>query len=142
MFGWKKADGAYIVLTGVQTMKFSPLLAYNQELGQYIKNLQMDLLEALFEKEALHQDLKAEKLKVSKQEQGLGLYKICQELKDSHAMTQAKDIQIQKLKNQLLELQGRQRKLRINKDDLAEELEKIKHDQNKIIEDEDMDKIA
>ncbi|KAE8816592.1 hypothetical protein D1007_05933 [Hordeum vulgare] len=52
-FGWEKADGAYIILTDIQKMKFSPLFVYNQELEQYIKKLQMDHLGAIFEKEAL-----------------------------------------------------------------------------------------
>ena len=46
---WQKVDGVTIALTDPQKMKFSPLLVYNQDLEQYIKNLQMDLLEALFD---------------------------------------------------------------------------------------------
>ncbi|KAE8777707.1 hypothetical protein D1007_49476 [Hordeum vulgare] len=43
-----------------------------------------------------------------------------------------------KIKNQLLELQGRHRKLRVNMEYLVEELEKIKPDQKKPTDDEDM----
>ncbi|KAE8807940.1 hypothetical protein D1007_15765 [Hordeum vulgare] len=104
--GWQKPEGAHILLTDEQKVKFSPVVVYNQELEKYIKNLQMDLLSELFENDALRKSLKTEKLK--------------------------------KLKNQLLELQGRHRKLRINKEYLAEELEKIKPDQKKPTDDEDM----
>ncbi|KAE8817237.1 hypothetical protein D1007_05127 [Hordeum vulgare] len=67
-FERQKADGAHIVLTDVYNMKFSPLILYNQELEQYIKNLQMGLLGALFGKEAPSQDLKDQKLKFANQE--------------------------------------------------------------------------
>ncbi|KAE8820943.1 hypothetical protein D1007_00971 [Hordeum vulgare] len=67
-FGCQKSNGAHIILVGQQKMKFSPLLVHNQELEHYIKNLQMDLLGDLFEKEALHEDLKAQNLKVASQE--------------------------------------------------------------------------
>ncbi|KAE8803837.1 hypothetical protein D1007_20358 [Hordeum vulgare] len=43
-----------------------------------------------------------------------------------------------KLKNQLLELQGRHRKLRKNREYMAEELEKIKPDEKKPTDDEEM----
>ncbi|KAE8821014.1 hypothetical protein D1007_00850 [Hordeum vulgare] len=42
--GWQKHEGAHIILTDEQKVKFSPVLVYNQELEHYIKNLQMDLL--------------------------------------------------------------------------------------------------
>ncbi|KAE8809344.1 hypothetical protein D1007_14022 [Hordeum vulgare] len=104
--GWQKPDGTHIILTDEEKVKFSRVLVYNQELEDYIKNLQMDLLSELFDNDALHQSLKTEKLK--------------------------------KLKSQLLELQDRHRKLRVNRDNLAEELEKIKHDQKNPIDDKDM----
>ncbi|KAE8812452.1 hypothetical protein D1007_10595 [Hordeum vulgare] len=82
-------------------MKFSPHLVYNQELEHYVKNLQMDLLEALFDTEALRDDLKVRKLKVANQEkQDLEIQKIRQELKGSQTMSHAKDVEIEKLKNQ------------------------------------------
>ncbi|KAE8769749.1 hypothetical protein D1007_58611 [Hordeum vulgare] len=62
--GWQKPEGAHIILTDEQKVKFSPVLVYNQELEHYIKNLHMDLLSELFENGALHQSLKTEKLKV------------------------------------------------------------------------------
>ncbi|KAE8784653.1 hypothetical protein D1007_41646 [Hordeum vulgare] len=63
--GWQKPDGAHIILTDEQKVKFSPVLVYNQELEHYIKNLQMDLLSELFKNDALHESLKTEKLKVA-----------------------------------------------------------------------------
>ncbi|KAE8810585.1 hypothetical protein D1007_12804 [Hordeum vulgare] len=51
--GWQKPEGAHILLTDEQRVKFSPVLMYNQELEHYIKNLQMDLLLELFENDAL-----------------------------------------------------------------------------------------
>ncbi|KAE8802937.1 hypothetical protein D1007_21292 [Hordeum vulgare] len=103
--GWQKREGAHIILTDEQKVKFSPVLVYNQELEHYIKNLQMDLLSELFENDALRESLKTEKLK---------------------------------LKSQLLELQGRHQKLHVNREYLAEELEKTKHDQKKPTDDEVM----
>ncbi|KAE8781483.1 hypothetical protein D1007_45265 [Hordeum vulgare] len=114
-FGWQKANGPHIILMDEEKMKFSPLLVYNQELVHYVKNLQMDLLDSLFDKEALREDLKVQKLK---------------------------DVEIKELENQLLELQWRHRKLRANRDDLVQELEKIKHDQKKPTEYEDTHKLA
>ncbi|KAE8788563.1 hypothetical protein D1007_37384 [Hordeum vulgare] len=88
-------------------MKFSPLLVYNQEQEQYIKNPQMDLLAALIEKEALHENLKTEKLKVANlKKYDPEIQKLHQELKDSRTRAHAGDVEIQKLKDQLLELQG------------------------------------
>lgn len=96
--GWQKANGAPTALTNEQKMKFSPLLVYHEELEYYIKNLQMDLLEALFDKEALREELRTQKLKVAKlEEQNLEIQKIHQELKDSRTMAHAKDVKIQKL---------------------------------------------
>ncbi|KAE8787727.1 hypothetical protein D1007_38333 [Hordeum vulgare] len=37
--GWKKPEGAHIILIDEQKVKFSPVLVYNQELEHYIKNL-------------------------------------------------------------------------------------------------------
>ena len=99
----------------------------------------MDLLAELFENKALRENLKAEKLKVANlKKHDPEIQKLRQDLKNSQAMAHAGDVEIQKLKNQLLELQGRHRKHHINKDNLAEELEKIKKDQKKPTEDEDM----
>ena len=137
--GWQKPDGAHIILTNKQKVKFSPVLVYNQELEHYIKNLQMDLLSELFENDALRESLKTEKLKVANvKKHDPEIQKLRQDLKNSQAMAHAGDVEIQKLKNQLLELQGRHRKLRVNREYLAEELEKIKPDQKKPTDDEDM----
>ncbi|KAE8774619.1 hypothetical protein D1007_52955 [Hordeum vulgare] len=137
--GWQKRDGAHIILTDEQKMKFSPVLVYNQELEHYIKNLQMDLLSELFENDALHESFKTKKLKVANvKEHDPDIQKLRVDMKNSQAMTHAGDVVIQKLKSQLLELKGRHWKLRVNRDNLAKELEKIKHDQKKPTEDEDM----
>uniref|UniRef100_A0A8I7B6V4 Uncharacterized protein n=1 Tax=Hordeum vulgare subsp. vulgare TaxID=112509 RepID=A0A8I7B6V4_HORVV len=137
--GWKKPEGAHILVTDEQKVKFSPVVVYNQELEHYIKNLKMDLLSELFENDALCESLKTEKLKVDNvKKHDPEIWKLHQDLKNSQAMAHAGDVEIQKLKNQLLELQGRHRKLRFNREYLAEELEKIKPDQKKPTDDEDM----
>ncbi|KAE8796087.1 hypothetical protein D1007_28945 [Hordeum vulgare] len=137
--GWQKPEGAHIILTDEQKVKFSPLLVYNQELEHYIKNLQMDLLSEMFENDALCESLKTEKLKVANvKKHDPEIQKLHKDLKNSQAMAYAGDVEIQKLKNKLLELQGRHRKLHVNRKYLAEELEKIKPDQKKPIYDEDM----
>uniref|UniRef100_A0A8I6XX80 Uncharacterized protein n=1 Tax=Hordeum vulgare subsp. vulgare TaxID=112509 RepID=A0A8I6XX80_HORVV len=137
--GWKKPEGAHILLIDEQKVNFSPVVVYNQEGEHYIKNLQMDLLSELFENDTLRESLKTEKLKVANvKKHDPEIQKLHQDLKSSQAMAHAGDVEIQKLKNQLLELQGRHRKLRINREYLAEELEKIKPDQKKLSDDEDM----
>uniref|UniRef100_A0A8I6YCC8 Uncharacterized protein n=1 Tax=Hordeum vulgare subsp. vulgare TaxID=112509 RepID=A0A8I6YCC8_HORVV len=137
--GWQKPEGSHIILTNEQKVKFSPALVYNQELEHYIKNLQMDLLSELVENDALRESLKTEKLKVvNVKKHDPEIQKPHQDLKNSEAMADAGDVEIQKLKRQLLGLQGRHRKLRVNREYLAEELDNIKHDQKKPIDDEDM----
>ncbi|KAE8808128.1 hypothetical protein D1007_15251 [Hordeum vulgare] len=135
----KKPEGAHIILTDEQKVKFSPVLVYNQELEHYIKNLQMDHLSELFENDALRESLKTEKLKVANvKKHDPEIKKLHQDLKNSQAMAHDGDVEIQKLKSQLLELQGRHRKLRVNREYLMEELEKIKSDQKKPTDHEDM----
>ncbi|KAE8784123.1 hypothetical protein D1007_42339 [Hordeum vulgare] len=137
--GWQKPEGAHIILTDEHEVKFTTVLVYNQELEHYIKNLQMDLLSKLFENDALRESLKTEKLEVAHvKKHDPEIQKLPQDLKNSQAMAHAGDVEIQKLKSQLLELQGRHRKLHVNKEYLVEELEKIKHDQKKPTDDEDM----
>uniref|UniRef100_A0A8I6YND6 Uncharacterized protein n=1 Tax=Hordeum vulgare subsp. vulgare TaxID=112509 RepID=A0A8I6YND6_HORVV len=137
--GWQKPEGAHIILTDEQKVKFSPVLVYNQELEHYIKNLQMNLLSELFENNALRESLKAEKLKVANvKKHDPEIQKLRQDLKNSQAMAHAGGVEIQKLKNQLLELQGQHRKIRVNGEYLAEELEKTKPDEKKPTDDEDM----
>ncbi|KAE8818256.1 hypothetical protein D1007_04134 [Hordeum vulgare] len=127
------------VIAHDRKVKFSRVLVYNQELEHYIKNLQMDLLSELFENDALRESLKTEKLKVANvKKHDPEIQKLHQDLKNSQAMAHAGDVEIQKLKSQLLELQGRHRKLRVNREYLAEELDKIKPDQKKPTDDEDM----
>ena len=99
----------------------------------------MDLVSELFENDALRESLKPEKLKVANvKKHDPKILKLRQDLKNSQAMAHAGDVEIQKLKNQLLELQGRHQKLCINREYLAEELEKIKHDHKRPTDDEDM----
>ena len=50
-------------------------------------------------------------------------------------MVHAKDAKTQKFGMQLQNIKGRHERLRVNKDDLAKELEKDKHDQKKAIGD-------
>ncbi|KAE8776257.1 hypothetical protein D1007_51113 [Hordeum vulgare] len=105
--GWKKPDGAHIMLIDEHKMKFSPVLVYNQELEYYVKNLQMDLLSELFENETIRENLKIEKLKVANvKKHDPEIQKLRQDMKNSQAMAHAGDVEIEKLKNQLVELQG------------------------------------
>ena len=46
-------------------------------------------------------------------------------------MVHAKDVETQKFGTQLQNIKGRHERLRVNRDDLAKELEKVKHDQKK-----------
>ena len=91
----------------------------------------MDLQEAVFDKEAFCEELRTQKLKVAKlEEQNLEIPEIRQELKDSRTMVHAKDVETQKFGTQLQNIKGRHERLRVNRDDLAEEIEKTsKHDQ-------------
>ncbi|KAE8775108.1 hypothetical protein D1007_52430 [Hordeum vulgare] len=105
--GWQKPEGPHIILTDEQKVTFSTVLVYNQELEHYIKNLQMDLLSELFENDALRESLKTEKPKVANvKKHDPEIQKLRQDLKNSQAMAHAGDVEIQKLKNQILELQG------------------------------------
>ena len=92
----------------------------------------MDLQEAIFDKEVFREGLRTQKLKVAKlEEQNLETSKTRQELKDSRIMVHVKDVETQKFGTQLQKFKGRHERLRVNRDDLAKELEKDKHDQNK-----------
>ena len=108
---------------------------YHQDLEYYIKNFKMDLQKAVFDKEAFHEELRTQKLKVAKlEEQNLEIPEIRQELKDSRTMVHAKDVETQKFGTQLQNIKGRHERLRVNRDDLAKELEKDKHDRKKPLE--------
>ena len=62
----------------------------------------MDLQEAVFDKEAVREELRTQKLKVAKlEEQNLEIPEICQELKDGRTMAHAKDVETQKFGTQL-----------------------------------------
>ena len=93
----------------------------------------MDLQEAILDKEAFREELRTQKLKVAKLvEQNLKIPDIHQELKDIRTMVHAKDVETQKCGKQLQNIKGRHERLRVNRNDLVEELEKInKHDQKK-----------
>ena len=92
----------------------------------------MDLLEALFDNEALREEVETQRLKVDKlEEENLEIPRMRQELKSSRTMSHAKDVEIQKLKEQLQDIQGRHKKLRVDRENLAEELEEIKSTQKK-----------
>ena len=91
--------------------------------------------EAVFDKEAVREELRTQKLKVAKlEEQNLEIPEIRQELKDSRTMVHAKDVETQKFGTQLQNIKGRHERLRVNRDDLAKELEKDKHDRKKPLE--------
>ena len=108
---------------------------YHQDLEYYIKNFKMDLQEAVFDKEAFHEELRTQKLKITnREEQNLEIPEICLELKDSRTMVHAKDVETQKFGTQLQNIKGRHERLRVNRVDLSKELEKNKHDRKKPLE--------
>ena len=95
----------------------------------------MDLQEAVFDKEAFREELRTQKLKVAKlEEQNIEIPKIHQELKDSMTMVHAKDVETQKFEMQLRSIKECHERLHVNRDDLAKELERYKHDQKKPLE--------
>ena len=95
----------------------------------------MELHEAVLDKEAFREELRTQKLKVAKlEEQNLEIPEIRQELKDSRTMVHVKDVETQKFGTQLQNIKGRHERLRVNRDDLAKELEKDKHDWKKPLE--------
>ena len=105
---------------------------YHQDLEYYIKNFKMNLQEAVFDKETFREELRTQKLKVAKLgKQNLEIPEICQELKDNMTMAHAKDVETQKFGMQLQNIKGRHKRLHVNRDDLAKELEKDKHDRKK-----------
>ena len=92
----------------------------------------MDLQEAVFGKEVFREELRTQKLKVAKLgKQNLEITETRQELKDSRIMVHVKDVETQKFGTQLQKFKGRHERLRVNRDDLAKELEKDKHDWKK-----------
>jgi hypothetical protein len=92
----------------------------------------MDLQEAVFDKEVFREELKTQKLKVAKlEEQNLEIPEIRQERKDSRTMVHAKDVETQKFGSNSRNIKGHHERLRVNRDDLAKELEKDKHDRKK-----------
>ena len=108
------------------------LAGVSQDLEYYIKKFRMDLQEAVFGKEVFREELRTQKLKVAKlEEQNLETSKIRHELKDSSIMVHVKDVETQKFGTQLQKYKGRHERLRVNRDDLAKELEKDKHDWKK-----------
>ena len=71
-------------------------------------------------------------LKVAKlEEQNLETSKIRQELKDSRIMVHVKDVETQKLECNSRNIKGHHDRLCDNRDDLAKEFEKDKHDRKK-----------
>ena len=92
----------------------------------------MELQEAVLDKEEFREELRTQKLKVAKlEEQNFEIPEIRRELKDNRTMVHAKDVETQKFRTQLQNIEGRHERLRVDGDDLAEELEKDKHDRKK-----------
>ena len=86
----------------------------------------------MFDKEAFPEELRTQKLKVAKlEEQNLETAKIHQGLKDSRNMVHAKDVETQKFGTQLQNIKGCHERFCVNRDDLAEQFEKDKHDRKK-----------
>ena len=93
------------------------------------QEVKMDLQEIVFDKEVFREELRTQKLKVAKQgKQNLEITETRQELKDSRIMVHVKDVETQKLERNSRNIKGRHERLRVNRDDLAKELEKDKHD--------------
>ena len=69
----------------------------------------------------------------------LDVRKLRQELENSRTIAHSKDVEIQKLKNQLQDILGRHRKLGLDRDYLAGELENIQHKQKKPRGDQNQD---
>ena len=92
----------------------------------------MDLQEAVFDKEVFREELRTQKLKVAMmEEQNLETSKIRHELKDNKIMVHVEVDETQKFGMQLQNIQGCHERLWVNRDDLAKELEKDKHDRKK-----------
>ena len=73
-----------------------------------------------------------QKLKVAMmEEQNLETSKTRQELKDSRIMVHVRDVETQKLERNSRNIKGHHERLRVNRVDLAKELEKDKHDRKK-----------
>ena len=95
----------------------------------------MELQEAVFDKEAFREELRTQKLKVAKlEEHNLEPSKIRQELKDSRIMVHVEVDETQKFGMQLQNIKRRHERHRVNRVDLAKELEKDKHDRKKPLE--------
>ena len=78
------------------------------------------------------EELRTQKLKVAKLgKQNLEITETRQELKDSRIMVHVKDVETQKLERNSRNIKGRQEKLRVDRVDLAKELEKDKYDRKK-----------
>ena len=92
----------------------------------------MDLREAVFDKEAVREQLRTQKLKVAKlEEQNLEILEISQELKDRRTWFMSRRLKPRSLERNFGNIKGRQKRLHVNRDDLAKELEKDKHDRKK-----------
>ena len=108
---------------------------YHQDLECYIKKFKVELHEAILDKEAFREEVRNQRLKVAKlEERNLEAPEIRQELKDSRTMVHANDVENQEFGMQLQNIKGRHERLRINRVDLAKELEKDKHDRKKPLE--------
>ena len=81
------------------------------------------------------EELRTQKLKVAKLgKQNLEITETRQELKDSRIMVHVKDVETQKFGTPLQKYKGHHERIRVNRDDLAKELEKDKHDRKKPLE--------
>ena len=78
------------------------------------------------------EELRTQKLKVAKLgKRNHEITETRQEVKDSRIMVHVKDVETQKLERNSRNIKGRHERLRVNRDDLAKELEKDKHDRKK-----------
>ena len=80
----------------------------------------------MLDKEAFREELRNQKLKVAKLEETKP-----QDTGDSRTMAYAKGVETPKFGTQLQNIKGGHERLRVNRNDLAKELEKDKHDRKK-----------
>ena len=108
---------------------------YHQDLECYIKKFKVELHEAVLDKEAFLEELRNQKLKVAKLEE-LQPWdtRDLSGTEGQYDHGSCEGCWNQKFGTQLQNIKGRHKRLRVNRVDLAKELEKDKHDRKKPLE--------
>ena len=98
----------------------------------YIKKFRWTYKKQYFDKEVFHEELGTLKMRVAKlEEQNLEIQEIRQELKDRRTWFMPRMLKPGSLERNSRNIKGCHERIRINRDDLAKEHEKDKHDQKK-----------